>query len=239
MSKDLNVKIIKGSQLQIDDRVFVPFKTKTHLDIILSHDGGLMPATNIVISGGPGSGKSTIVMDMLSSLTNQKHKCLFVSAEMDEIAYYKYCKRIPKFGNIDTLFLKHHSDNPKPVIEKVFEQGWDVIAIDSLAEVLGMIKDAYGGTETTAERWFLEYQDQIKLTKLTSFINIQQMTKAGQFSGSNRMKHMTDAMALIKRADPDSSERVIQFDKNRDGDVSQKVYFTISNDHVTYNFETE
>jgi predicted ATP-dependent serine protease len=102
-----------------------------------------------------------------------------------------------------------------------------------------MVKEAYGGTETAAERWFLEYQDQIKLNKLTSFINIQQMTKAGQFSGSNRMKHMTDAMALIKRIGPDSSERVIQFDKNRDGDISQKIYFTISNDHVMYNFETE
>jgi hypothetical protein len=30
MNKNLNVKIIKGSQLQIDDRVFIPFKTKPY-----------------------------------------------------------------------------------------------------------------------------------------------------------------------------------------------------------------
>ena len=100
------VKLFRGSELSFSDALFKPMKTNTEIDIILSTEGGLMPGTNMVLVGGPGSGKSTIALDMLASLTMQGLKCLFVSAEMDEIAHYKYCKRMPKFSCVQTLFLK-------------------------------------------------------------------------------------------------------------------------------------
>jgi predicted ATP-dependent serine protease len=71
----------------------------------------------------------------------------------------------------------------------------------------------------------------------TCFINIQQVTKGGQFAGSNRLKHMTDAMAIIKR-DVDTSERSLQFEKNRDGNTDQVVTFRITSDSVAYGFES-
>jgi predicted ATP-dependent serine protease len=79
------VKLFRGSDLKFSDSLFQPMKTNHKIDTILSTDGGLMPGTNMVLVGGPGSGKSTIALDMLSDFTNQGYKCLFVSAEMDEI----------------------------------------------------------------------------------------------------------------------------------------------------------
>ena len=52
------------------------------------------------------------------------------------------------------------------------------------------------------------------------------MTKAGDFVGSNRLKHMTDAMAHIERS-KDGLERSIHFSKNRDCDKDFKMYFTL------------
>ena len=132
------------------------------LDVILSTEGGLMHGTNMMLAGGPGSGKSTIVLDMLPKLTLQGMKVLFVSGEMDEIAHYKYCKRMPNFACVQTLFLKNYSENVKEALEHVFNEGYDVIAIDSIAEVLEMYKDAYRTTESAAEFWFLNLQDQHK-----------------------------------------------------------------------------
>ena len=154
-----DVQLFRGSDLSFSEDLFKPHKTNREIDIILSTEGGLMPGTNMVLVGGPGSGKSTVALDMLADFTRQGLKCLFVSGEMDEIAHYKYCKRLPKFACVQTLFLKNYASTIKETIEYVFAQGYDVIAIDSIAEVIEMYKDNYKTTESAAEFWFLNLQD--------------------------------------------------------------------------------
>jgi predicted ATP-dependent serine protease len=238
-----SIKIVYNKQLNFNNSLFEPLKTESELDIILSTDGGIMPAVNMVIVGGPGSGKTTIALDMISKLINQGYKCLFISAEMDEIGYYKYCKRLPQFENIPVLFAKNYAEHIKSTIEYTFDQGWDVIVVDSLAELVGMYKEQYKTTEYFAERWLLGLEDRVKKGNnqgnyYTSFINIQQVTKGDDFVGSNRIKHMTDSMAHIERS-KDRLQRTIYFSKNRDCDKDFKMYFSFYKDKVFYTFEEE
>jgi len=238
-----DVKLFRGSDLSFSDSLFKPFKTNTELDIILSTEGGLMPGVSMMFAGGPGSGKTTIVLDILSRFTQQGYKSLFISGEMDEIGHYKYCKRMPQFGCVQTLFLKDYIDNVKEVIEYVFDQGYDVVGVDSIAEVLEMYKDQNGGTAKQAEIWYLKLQDKVKKghnkgNYYTSFINIQQMTKSDEFLGSNRLKHMMEAYCAIERS-KDGLERSMHFEKNRDCDKDFKVFFSIYKDGVHYAFGGE
>ena len=235
-----DVKLFRGNDLQFNESLFVPLKTNTEIDIILSTEGGLMPGTSMMIAGGPGSGKSTLVMDMLSKFTMQGLKCLLIQGEMDQIGHYKYCRRMPSFGCVQTLFLKDHMDTLKETIEHVLSLGYDVVAIDSIAEILDMYKDQNGGTSKQAESWFLKLQDDIKKGKnekgyYTSFINIQQVTKSDEFAGSNRLKHMMEAFCKVERS-KDGLERTMFFEKNRDCDKEFKIYFSIYNDGVHYAF---
>ena len=235
-----SVKLFRGTDLKFNDALFQPLKTKREIDYILSTEGGLMPGTNMVLVGGPGSGKSTLALDWLSDYTKRGYKCLFVSGEMDEIAHYKYCKRLPKFGCVETLFLKNYAENVMETLEFIFNKGYDVIAIDSIAEVIEMVKDNCRMTEGAAESWFLGLQDRMKKGAndkgyYTTFINIQQVTKQGEFAGSNRLKHMTDAMAHIERS-KDGTQRSIYFSKNRDCDKDDKMYFVITNDIIHYSY---
>jgi predicted ATP-dependent serine protease len=162
---------------------------------------------------------------------------------MDEIGHYKYCKRMPQFGCVQTLFLKDYIDNVKEVIEYVFDQGYDVVGVDSIAEVLEMYKDQNGGTAKQAEIWYLKLQDKVKKghnkgNYYTSFINIQQMTKSDEFLGSNRLKHMMEAYCAIERS-KDGLERSMHFEKNRDCDKDFKIFFSIYKDGVHYAFGGE
>jgi DNA repair protein RadA/Sms len=235
-----SIKLFRGSDLQFNESLFIPLKTNTEIDIILSTEGGLMPGTSMMIAGGPGSGKSTLVMDMLSKFTMQGLKCLFIQGEMDQIGHYKYCKRMPSFSCIQTLFLKDYMDNVKETIEHVFSLGYDVIGVDSVAEILSMYRDQNGGTSKQAESWFLKLQDDVKKGKnqkgyYTSFINIQQVTKGDEFAGSNRLKHMMEAFCKVERS-KDGLERSLHFEKNRDCDKDFKVFFSIYQDGVFYAF---
>jgi len=233
-----SVQIYKGSELKFNDSVFRPMRTGTMMDELLSADKGLMPAVNMIICGGPGTGKSTVVLDMLARLGKSGKKVLFVSGEMDEIGHFKYCKRMPHFATVPTLFLKNYTETVKETMEYVFEQGYDVIAIDSIAEVIEMYKDTYRTTESAAELWFLNLQSQIKkgenkLKKYTTFINIQQVTKAGDFAGSNRLKHMTEAMCHLERI-KDSDSRKVYFSKNRDNSIDFHITYRIGLNQVEY-----
>jgi predicted ATP-dependent serine protease len=254
----LKLKLTRMKDFPIDDNMFKSIKTGDEtLDGFLSTEGGFMPATNIICVGDPGIGKSTVLLDMLSNvkITTQddevefdlendsvinKHKdkkVLFVSAEMNQIDMVGYCKRYPKFGEIDILFMADYfEEDPKQVIEKAFEVGYDMILIDSWAELKEIVREHHGWESRKAEHWLLGLLDKQnkglnKLKKYTCFLIIQQVTKGGEFAGSNRLKHMTTGMMLMKMK---NDVRHMYFVKNRRGMVGEIIEFSLMSENVRY-----
>jgi len=242
--KKIKVNLVKMQDVQFDDSLFTPIKTKTIVDSVLSTEGGLFPGTNTVIIGDPGVGKSTVLLDWVADFQSQGKKVLFISGEMNEIDMYGYVKRFPKFGKVPIMFMNDYSDCPKEAVEQVLNEGYDIVLMDSWAEVTAMVKDQMGWARNKVESWLLELLEKNnkannKANKNTAFICIQQMTKQGEFAGSNRIKHMTTAMAALRfdgrGAD---AERYLEFSKNRRGSVGDKIYFSLHRGGcVDYSFE--
>ena len=240
----VEMKLVKMDNVKFNDDLFVPIKSKTIVDSLLSTEGGVFPGTNTVVIGDPGVGKSTVLLDLLAQYNKDGKKVLFISGEMNEIDMYGYVKRYPSFGQLPIMFMNDYTDCPKEAVEQVLDQGYDVVLIDSWAEVTAMVKDQMGWARNKVESWLLDVMEKNnkannQANKHTAFICIQQMTKQGEFAGSNRIKHMTTAMAALRfdgrGAD---AERYIEFSKNRRGSVGDKIYFSLSRGGcVDYSFE--
>ena len=242
--KNVEMKLVKMDDVKFNDDLFIPIKSKTIVDSLLSTEGGVFPGTNTVVIGDPGVGKSTVLLDLLAQYNKDGKKVLFISGEMNEIDMYGYVKRYPSFGQLPIMFMNDYTDCPKQAVEQVLDQGYDVVLIDSWAEVTALVKDQMGWARNKVESWLLDLLEKNnkannQTNKHTAFICIQQMTKQGEFAGSNRIKQMTTAMAALRfDGRGRDAERYIEFSKNRRGMVGEKVYFNLARGgRVDYSFE--
>ena len=138
------------------------------------------------------------------------------------------------FQNLDKFqfyFLGDYAGkDPRVILKSVLSGGFDVVLIDSMAEVCTLIADFHGGTNKSAESWVLNLlevhnkaENRSKLN--TAFLIIQQVTKGGEFAGSNRFKHMLTGMAEMRFAE---DGRHLSFSKNRRGGEMNRLYFSLA-----------
>ena len=236
-------QISKLKDLDIDERMLEQMQSGTVLDLLISHEGGIPLATNIMVVGDPGVGKTTLLLDLLAmvQLKNPQRKCLFISGEMGKKQMFKYTKRFPQFGYVETMFISDFTSyNTKDVIEQVLDIGWDLILIDSAAEIIEGVRNDNGWDRKTAESWLVDVCTQHnkglnKTNCFTTFLLIQQVTKGGVFVGSNKLKHMMDDAAEIRReSERDGGGTYIMFNKNRNGSVDIKLAFQLTGTQVIY-----
>jgi DNA repair protein RadA/Sms len=235
-------EVIKLKDIDMDPRMMEQMTSGLgNMDKFISHEGGIPCATNIMACGDPGVGKTTILLDVLSGVNNKGRKCLFISGEMGKKQMYKYTQRFPQFGNIQTLFVSDYLEyNTKDVVEQVLDKGWDLILIDSVAEIIDGVRDDNNWDRKMAENWMVDIctknnKGENKANKYTTFLLIQQVTKGGVFVGSNKLKHLTDAMLEMRReSDKDGGGTYMEFTKNRNGGVNYKMSFDLGSNNISY-----
>ncbi len=238
-------ELIKINDVKYDAELFEAWEMRNPLDTLFSIDGGIPKATNWMVVGDPGVGKSTVLLDSLANCKANGAKVLFVSGEMNQVDLYLYVQRFPKFGDIDIFFPQElpEGECPKQALEELLQQGWDIVLYDSFVEIQEIIREVGGMSSKGSEKWMLDLMSKNNLghndtNSYTSFLNIQQVTKGGKFVGSNRLKHMTTGMMEIRFVEENDDDRYIFFDKNRRGNVGKRMYFSLhSTGDVTYDIE--
>lgn len=227
----LQISTTKMKDINFDPSLFRPMRSGRVVDAHFSSQKGLMKGTNYAIVGDPGIGKTTVMLDMLADLQRKGKKVLFISGEMNQIDMFGYVKRYPKFGDVPILFMGDYTEeNNLEVMENILSEGWDVVLIDSMAEVQNAVVDTHKGwmSSKKAETELLNLFERHNLGENdselnTAFLVIQQVTKGGEFAGSNRFKHMMTGMAHMKWTK--EGERTFFFSKNRrGGDMSVRLF---------------
>ncbi len=200
--------VVRMCDLSFDPKLFESFSCGTALDELLSSHCGLPRGVNYMIIGAPSVGKTTIILDMLANMQNHypkarypKARILFISAEMNEIDLTVYVERYPKFQTLPILIIKDEEN-----IRMKDAESW----------LLQLIKKQN------------KAQNDRHLN--CTFLTIQQVTKSGNFVGSNRLKHSITAMMELRLENLKNiySDRYITFSKHRRGDVGVKLFYSLS-----------
>lgn len=226
------INTVKMKDLKFDPSLFEPMKTGRAIDHHFSSEGGIMRGTNYAIVGDPGVGKTTVMMDIIADMHNSGKKVLFISGEMNSIDMYGYVTRFPKFGDLPILFMGDYIEQDcLKTLESILSQGWDAVLIDSMAEIVNAVVDSskkYMSSkkaETDILNLFEKHNKGDNSGKVnTCFLVIQQVTKQGNFAGSNRFKHMMTGMAHMKFSE---GNRIFYFSKNRRGGIHDGRFFTL------------
>ena len=244
--------VIRMRDMQFDPELFRNYMSGTVLDELLCSYKGLPKGVNYMIIGDPGVGKTTIILDLLANIrgANPGIRVLFISVEMNEIDLAIYVQRFPKFQDLDILFIEANyeevgASHNLETVKEILGRGWDIVAIDSFYELQGIIKEEENLTLKKAESILLSIiKQQNKAANdrgvNTTFLTIQQVTKAGHFIGSNRLKHAITAMLELRLENPKNvySDRYAVFSKHRRGDVGVRLYYDLSvTGDVYYNEE--
>jgi hypothetical protein len=238
------IKTTLLSTVDVDPSLYRPIKTGTYIDGFWSHKGGIMPGTNTMVTGDPGIGKSSVMMDVLQGIKVESpdKKVLYVSAEMTRIdmmdpdEFMRYYPNL--FDKVEFLFAGDYIENEdgptfSQALEIVLSRGYDVVVFDSMIEVQSIFQEELGlGSGKTAEKHMLTLmqkhnQAQNARKVYTAFLLIQQVKKDGEFVGSKRLEHMITAFLQIKWCTETRGRKYMEFRKNRRGKNKMRLYFKL------------
>jgi DNA repair protein RadA/Sms len=210
-------------------------KVKTGLDYIDCALGGegFTPSAVTFFTGTPGSGKTTMMLKMADSLTKQGAVVLFNTAEESLYQVKLVAERLrlrngfvagqethvpTLLENCDKLRNKRGNKN-KPFF----------LIVDSL-QCMDDGKYSSGAVNSkSAERSLSMVTDYCKENFCNSVI-IGQVNKSGQMAGTNKLKHMVDAMMELTVEERDEDLRgcrVLQTTKNRFGGCGHTFFLSL------------
>jgi DNA repair protein RadA/Sms len=173
--------------------------------------GGLVPSVTYMLSGDPGSGKTTLMTQVADGLTAKGSVVLFNSVEQTEDQIVDLVNKID-LGN-GFVFERHKS------IKKLMEHleflrrenpDKDVILI--LDSISSMANGSIAKAQEIADT-FIAYCQAAKIPA----IFLVHTTKNGTFAGKNAMKHAFDGHIhiTVTNNNDDDGSRVVYTEKNR------------------------
>jgi predicted ATP-dependent serine protease len=231
---------VEPNIIRVQDLEFPNFKrhrTGKAIDGLFSdHEegGGIYGGTVNIVIGESGVGKSTVLLDMLSSVQEQnpEAKVLYISSEMTRNDILFYYRKSPSIGAVPTLLLMDYlkSGQLSAVLRKAFNGDYDIIVLDSYQDVLVKLKEVHNWKSTYAEGWLTNIMIEAAEISGVSIMAIQHMTKGGTYVGSTYLKHATTSMMEI-RFDAHGG-RYLMFSKNRRGGsaVNKALYYDLAQD---------
>lgn len=179
--------------------------------------GGMVKGSLTLISGEPGIGKSTIIIQAASHIAKQYGKVLYVSGEESEdqikMRADRVCREVP-----EDLFILSET-NMENVAAIAEELRPTFVIIDSIQTMYMEVLDSAPGSVSQVRACGNELMRVGKTYNIPIFI-VAHVTKSGELAGPKIVEHLVDCV-LHFTGERNQELRILRAFKNRFGTTSE------------------
>ena len=204
------------------------FRVKTkyeEFDRVLG--GGLTKGEVVLITGNPGIGKSTFLLQLSNEYAKNRN-VLYISGEESVKQIKERAVRI----QVNSSKLNLLSETNLEVIEQTIEnEKPEVIIIDSIQTIYSENVSSVPGSVSQIRECSLKLIDIAKNNDISFYI-VGHVTKDGKLAGPKLLEHMVDAV-LSFEGDENNYYRIIRSIKNRYGSTNEISIFDMREDGVS------
>lgn len=183
------------------------------LDRVLG--GGLVKGSVVLLSGEPGVGKSTLLLQICDSLGESK-SVLYISGEESSGQLKLRAERLSVRG--DNLYILTET-NIENILEEAKKIKPDVIIADSVQTMYSDRINSAPGSITNVKEVAMAFIAKAKSEGI-SVILVGHINKEGSIAGPKVLEHMVDAV-LNFEGDKKQAYRIIRANKNRYGSTNE------------------
>lgn len=183
------------------------------LDRVLG--GGAVAGSLVLVSGAPGIGKSTLLLQICNSLCAGR-KVLYVSGEESERQLKLRAERLGVSS--EALFVLSET-RLSDILEAVAETKPDILIVDSIQTLYNEENDSSPGSVSQVKDCTMSMMQLSKSNGITVFV-VGHINKDGNIAGPKVLEHMVDCV-LYFEGDPNSSYRLLRAAKNRFGSTNE------------------
>ena len=177
--------------------------------------GGLVPGSLVLISGEPGIGKSTLLLQASAAMAANKVTVAYVSGEETQHQIKLRAERLSITG--DRLFLLAETDMGI-ILEQLEQLSPGLVVIDSIQTVFLPELGNTPGSVAQVRECTQRLMHWAKLNSVPVFI-AGHVTKDGTIAGPRILEHIVDVV-LYFEGDPFSAYRLLRGVKNRFGSTN-------------------
>lgn len=203
------MKLNEVSSLQVS-------RTKTNMEEfnrVLG--GGVVPGSLVLIGGDPGIGKSTLLLQVSTQLS-QVGTVLYVSGE-ESAQQIKL--RADRLGDMDSEFYLYAETNMQSIRTEIEKIKPNFLVIDSIQTVMSPEISSVQGSVSQVREVTNELMQIAKTNDIATFI-VGHMTKEGTLAGPRTLEHMVDTV-LYFEGERQHTFRILRAVKNRFGSTNE------------------
>jgi len=190
--------------------------------------GGLVKGQVSLIAGEPGIGKSTLLLQLSTSLAEKGKKVLYVSGEESVNQIHLRAKRLGALNDNLLVYSETVYERIEDVVEEVNP---DVVILDSVQTVFSSELESSAGSVSQVREITYRITELSKRKNISTFV-VGHVTKEGQIAGPKVLEHIVDTVLQFE-GERGSFYRILKVIKNRFGPSGEIAVFRMT----TYGLE--